>query len=166
MRRGFAATLGFSLICAVSGCAEVRHMRPDNGCWTRASVAKAAQAGAPLVGLKLREYQGVEAVHAPDNWWTGVRFTGQTCRMRVFRDAAGQAFAEASFLPRPVALVIPMSSVDFYMGLVDDDSVLIVQQYPGGLSATHTNFDERGFLNYTDCAADGFFIRECHTPPR
>lgn len=166
VRRGLAATLCSLLICAVSGCAEIHRPRQGEGCWTRASVAEAAQADAPLAGLRLGEYHGEEAVPDPDNWWTGLRFTGRACRMRVFRDAAGQAFAEASFLPRPVALVIPMSSADFYMGLVDEDSVLIVQQYPGGLSATHTRFDERGFLNYTDCSADGFFIRECHTPPR
>lgn len=166
MRPGLAATLGYLLICTVSGCAEVHRAAQGDRCWTRASAAKAAQAGTPLLGLKLREYQGSEAVHDPDNWWTGLRFTGRTCRMRVFRDAAGQPFAEMSFLRRPVALAIPMTSADFYMGWVDDDSVLIVQQHPGGLSATHTNFDEQGFLNYADCAADGFFIRECHTPPR
>lgn len=104
---------------------------------------------------------GQEREHDPSNWWTKGRFTGRACHSRIYQDANGQFLASVSFLPAPVVLTASLSTQDFYLGLVDAHSALIVQQYPGGLAATHTNFSESGVLNYGQCAVDGYFIREC-----
>lgn len=138
---------------------------PRGYCWDRARIAAAARANAPLRGILTRSYRGDEEIHDPRNWWTKAQRTGNSCEFRVSRNDAGQFVAESSFNPTPVVLNIPMSSVDFYMGLVDENTALIVQQHPGGASATYTNFNNRGVLNYGDCSKDSYFIWFCITPP-
>lgn len=137
---------------------------PAGYCWNRARIAAAARSNAPLRGIATRSYRGDEMVHDPRNWWTKSRLTGKSCEFRVSRNDAGQFVAESNFNPAPVVLNIPMSSVDFYMGQVDENTVLIVQQHPGGASATYTNFNSRGRLNYGDCSKDSYFIWLCITP--
>lgn len=137
---------------------------PAGYCWNRARIAAAARANAPLRGIVTRSYRGEEEIHDPRNWWTKSKRTGKICEFRVSRNDAGQFVAESDFNPTPVVLNIPMTGVDFYMGQVDETTVLILQQHPGGASATYTNFNSRGRLNYGDCSEDGYFTWLCITP--
>lgn len=159
---GMLGLLGIFELSAAPGWASSG--APRGYCWSRARIAAAARANAPLHGIAIRGYRGDEMVHDPRNWWTKSRITGKSCEFRVWRNDAGQFVAESNFNPAPVVLNIPMSSVDFYMGQVDEITVLILQQHPGGASITYTNFNSRGTLNYGDCSGDGYFTWLCITP--
>lgn len=159
---GMLGLLGIFELAAAPGCALSG--APAGYCWSRARIAAAARANAPLRGVATRSYRGDEQIHDPRNWWTKSQLTGKSCEFRVSRNDAGQFVAESNFNPTPVVLNIPMSGVDFYMGQVDENTVLILQQHPGGASATYTNFNSRGRLNYGDCSEDGYFTWLCITP--
>lgn len=147
------------LLLLPHGCSLAARLASE--CWSRERIALAAAATDALAGIRVGDWIGEEREHDPSNWWTKARFTGRSCRSRIYRNADGRFLASVNFLPAPVALTASLSTQDFYLGLVDADSVLIVQQFPGGLAATHTNFSASGVLNYGQCGADGYFIREC-----
>lgn len=161
-RRWLAAAFAALALPALltQGCAQAAPLASD--CWTRERVAAAAAAPVALRGIRLGAWQGEEVEPDASNWWTGVRFTGRACRARIYEGAEGRFFAAVSFLPAPVQLTIAMTARDFYIGRVNADSVLVVQQHPRGLSATHTGFDDAGALNYGACAPNGLFFLECH----
>jgi len=161
----FAAPAAAGLL-AVAGC-QGGFTRLDGQCgdypccWSRDVIARELAKNHVLEGIELKSHRGIIAVHDPDNWWTKSRRTGEECSFAVPRDGRGRYVVEASFLSEPVVLSIPMSDVDFYMGKVNEEQMIVLQQHPIGASLTWSNFNEKGFLNYGDCGEDSYFIKEC-----
>ena len=116
-------------------------------------------------GLKAGTFRGQIVLPDPSNPATGVRFTGIPCQTRIWRDAQGRLMAQPSFLEQPARLTLGESG--FYAGLVDDGTALVVQQYPGGVTSTHTVFDASGVIVYGICGSRAKeFLRECHSTPQ
>lgn len=164
--RAFFALLAAAGLLAVAGC-QGGFTRLDGQCgdypccWSRDAVRAELAKNHVLKGVELKSYPGMIAVHDPANWWTKSRITEEECSFAVARDGRGRYVVEASFLPEPVVLSIPMSEVDFYMGRVNEEQMIVLQQHPLGASLTWSNFNGQGFLNYGDCGDDGYFIKEC-----
>ena len=73
--------------------------------------------------------------------------------------------AQPSYLQQPVRLTLGGSG--FYAGLVHDGTALVVQQYPGSVTSTHTVFDASGVIVYGICGSRvNTFLRECHSTPQ
>jgi len=164
--RAFFAALAAAGLLVVAGC-QGGFTRLDGQCgdypccWSRDAIRAELSKNHILKGVELKSYAGEIAVHDPANWWTKSRITGESCSFVVAGDGQGRTVVEASFLPEPVVLSIPMSDVNFYMGQVNEDQMIVLQQHPAGASLSWSNFNEKGFLNYGDCSDDGYFIKEC-----
>ena len=154
-----------ALVCAalltLPGCRPVS--RAD--CLTRARLAAERQGSGALLGLKAGTFPGQIVLPDRSNPMTGVRLPGIPCQTRIWRDAQGRTMAQPSYLQQPVRLTLGESG--FYVGLVDDGTALVVQQYPGGVTSTHTVFDASGVIVYGICGSrTEEFLRECHSPPQ
>ena len=109
-------------------------------------------------------YEGRELIPDPANDWTGFKFTGEKCFVRVYRHAPGSLAVESGFSEETVIVHadgIPGES--FYMGRFGDGQALVLQLLGlsrGAVSLTHTTFDDKGRLNYGS-EGDGDFTREC-----
>ena len=147
-----AGAAGAMLVLA--GCAQV------HDCLTRAELPAEPRPGVAL-DLAPGTYPGQVALPDPSNWAVGLRFTGERCQTRI-RHAGGRVLAETSGVPGPVVLTTQVGEGPFYLGALADGSVLVVQVHPGGVTTTHTTFDEAGVLIYGKCGGDrGTFGREC-----
>ena len=154
-----------ALVCAamlvLGGCRPVA--RAD--CLTRAHLVAGRQQNALPRGLKAGTFEGQIVLPDRSNPATGVRLTGVPCHTRIWRDTQGRLMAQPSYLDQPVRLTLGES--DFYTGLVDDGTALVVQQYPGGVTSTHTVFDANGVIVYGNCGNRAHeFLRECHSEPK
>ena len=155
-----AAIAGASTVAALTGCFD-----PGFDCWTRERYDRIARSAPPLEGVREGVFPGEVVTENPGNWWTNARFTGRSCWTKIeVRD--GAVYATVSILEEPVKLEAPMSSRDFYMGRAGPDRMLVVQQTPGGVSATITEFEPSGELRYGACGRRGGWYRECHPPSR
>ena len=151
---------GAFTVVALTGCFD-----PGFDCWTRERYDRIARSAPPLEGVREGVFPGEVVTEDPGNWWTDARFTGRSCWTKIeVRD--GAVYATVSILEEPVRLEVPMSSRDFYMGRAGPDRMLVVQQTPGGVSATVTEFEPSGELRYGACGRRGGWYRECHPPPR
>lgn len=161
LKFGIAALLGAVLLTS-GGCMH----QPPGDCRTREQLAAGMPDGTLLSGLRAGSFPGQIVVPDRSNLATGARLTGISCRTRVWRDGQGRFMAHPSFLEQPVQLTARLSEPDFYAGLVDDGTVLVVQQYPGGVAATHTVFDGSGVIVHRGCGSSrGEFLRTCFTEP-
>ena len=154
-----------ALVCgamlALGSCRPVA--RAD--CLTRAHLVAAQREGVSAPGLQAGTFHGQIVLPDRSNPATRVRLTGIPCHTRIWRDPQGRPMAQASYLDQPVRLILGES--DFYTGLVDDDTALVVQQYPGGVTSTHTVFDANGVIVYGKCGNRAHeFLRECHSEPK
>ena len=159
-----ARTAIVALVCAavlaLPGCRPVS--RAD--CLTRARLAAERQDSGALRGLKAGTFPGQVVLPDRSNPMTGFRLTGVPCHTRIWRDAQGRTMAQPSYLQQPVRLT--QGEHGFYAGLVGDGTVLVVQQYPRGVTSTHTVFDASGVIVYGLCGSRAEeFLRECHSPP-
>lgn len=155
-----------SFLCATMLALANCKPKSPTDCLTREGLATGAQDGAPLSGLRTGTFSGQIVVPNRSNLATGFRLTGITCQTVIWRDTQGRVMAHPSYLDHPVRLTERLDGSDFYAGLVDDTTALIVQQYPGGVSATHTVFDANGVLVYGICGSGrSEFLRECLSEP-
>ena len=130
-------------------------------CLTRDRVEKALEANKPLKAVALESYSGVISLYDPDNPWTKSRITKIACTFTVNKNKKDQYIVTTSFLNKPVVLSIPLSGIDFYMGKIDDDHMLILQQHHRGASLSHITFDEENILAYGACSKDRSFVQQC-----
>jgi len=130
-------------------------------CWTRDIIDKKLSENHILKGVELKTQKGVIAVHNPKNWWTKSKITQEKCSFTVTQNKNKEYVVTASFLKDPVVLTISMAGVDFYMGKVNENEMIVLQQHKLGSSLSYSNFNKKGILNYGGCADDGFFIKEC-----
>ena len=156
-----AVALACGAMLALAGCR--RAARAD--CLTRAHLVAAQRESVSAPGLQAGTFHGQIVLPDRSNPVIGVRLTGVPCQTRIWRDAQGRPMAQPSYLDQPVRLILGES--EFYTGLVDDGTALVVQQYPGGVTSTHTVFDANGVIVYGNCGnRSREFLRECHSSPR
>ena len=95
-----AAMLALAAGAALGGCFD-----PGADCWNRELYQAAAQApgGGPVHEIRAGTFPGEIAVEDPGNWWTGTRFTGESCRMEVEHRPEG-TYVRAGFLDAAVRL--------------------------------------------------------------
>lgn len=144
---------------ALSGC-----WGPGSDCMTLDEYDRIAAENPELVGVKESVSVGEIVTENPSNWMVNAKFTGESCTVAV-EIRNGKAYALVSFLEDPVELAVPLSERDFYMGLVDRERALVVQQVPEGAGASLVPFGESGKLQYGDCAKRESWYRECHIAP-
>ncbi len=130
-------------------------------CWTRSYIKKEMKKNHTLQGVQLRTYQGVIGLFDPNNWWTKMKITKKGCSFTVSKNATNQYIVTASFLPQPVVLSISMSESNFFIGKIDEDHMLVLQQHLKGAALSHVSFSKDHILRYGHCSKDGFFIQEC-----
>ena len=144
---------------ALSSCFD-----PGVDCLTLDDYDRIAASEPELVGVIERTSEGEIVTENKSPWMRDSLFTGESCTVKVsIRD--GSAFVSTSFLDEPVELKVPLSERDFYMGLVDRNVAVVVQQTPEGTSATATTFAEDGTLRYGACGERRTWYRECHIAP-
>ena len=146
---------------AVAVAALTACTRPPGTCWTAERYEREAAENPKLVGVRPGRYPGEIVVENPENFWVDARFTGKQCETHIIEEGTG-VFAKVSFLQERVELKVPLSTRDFYLGRVDQDHMLVVQQIPGGAVASVVGFDKHGIMNYQDCSPRGAPYRECH----
>lgn len=159
VRRTLKAAAAACAVLALPGCVQVHE------CFTRADLPAHSD---PAVAQDLAPgtYPGEIALSDPSNLAVGLRFTGTSCHTRIGHDAHRGAFAETSYLDARVALTTRMGESPFYLGTLPDGSVLVVQAHAGGVTSTHTVFDDAGVLVYGVCGSDRLtFMRECLALP-
>ena len=154
----FAATLMIGT-AALSGCFNLGF-----NCLTLDEYDRIAASEPELVGVIERKSVGEIVTNSGSPWMRDAVFTGEACTVEV-KKRGGSAFALVSFLDGPVELKVPMSEIDFYVGLVDRNTAVVVQQVPGGTIATETPFANDGTLEYGDCMRLRSWYRECHVSP-
>lgn len=158
--RGLAA----GILLAASAVALSACRDPGFDCMTLQEYDRLAATKPVLVGVKESFSTGEIVKENPSNWMTDAEFTGETCTVSVeLRD--GKAIATVSFVEEPVELAVPLSDRDFYMGLVDREFALVVQQVPEGAGASLVPFGENGVLQYGACGEWGSWYRDCHVAP-
>ena len=144
---------------ALSSCLD-----PGFDCLTLDDYDRIAASKPELVGVIERSSDGEIVTENKSPWMRDSLFTGESCTVKVnVRD--GSTFVEVSFLDEPVELKVPMSERDFYMGLVDRNVAVVVQQTPEGTGATAMTFAEDGTLQYGACREGRTWYRECHIAP-
>ena len=160
--RGFvkAAVLALAVGAAPGGCFD-----PGIDCWNRERYQAAARGpGGPVHEIRAGTHPGEVVVEDPDNWWTGVRFTGESCRMEVEHRPEG-TYVRAHFLDAAVRLRARMGPEDspFFSGETADGRAVVLQHRLGRpVSLTLTRYRADGTLNYGACAEPGAPLLECH----
>lgn len=144
---------------ALSGCFDTGF-----DCLTLEEYDRIAANEPQLAGVIERKSVGEIVTESKFPWMRNSVFTGEACTVEIER-RGGSAFASVSFLDEPVELKVPISEIDFYVGLVDRNTAVVVQQVPGGTIATATSFAENGTLQYGDCMQLRSWFRECHVSP-
>lgn len=161
-RRGrkLPALLALGWVTVTGGCTD-----PGTGCWTRERIEAAAQAARGPVREILEGIVAGEVVtEDPDNWWTGVRFTGERCEIGVEHRRTG-TFVRAEFLEAAAKLEARMGPADtpFFVGRTTGGRAVVLQHHQGRpISLTLTRFEEDGTLSYGACGKRGTPFLECH----
>ena len=156
--KNFSFLIVLSSLLFLTGCPGAGQQL---NCLTRNSVERALKENRPLQEVALGSYSGVISLYDPDNPWTKSKITKRACTFAVGKNEKNQYIVTASFLNRPVVLSIPLSGINFYMGKIDDDHMLVLQQHHRGASLSHINFDEENILAYGACSRDGYFVQQC-----
>lgn len=161
LARRAAKTFRVWVCTAVAVASLTACIRPPGTCWTAERYEREAAENPKLVGVRSGRYPGEIVVENPGNFWVNARFTGKQCETHIIEEGTG-VFAKVSFLPKRVELKVPLSDRDFYLGRVDQEHMLVVQQIPGGAIASVVGFDKNGIMDYQDCSHRGVPYRECH----
>lgn len=152
------------ILLAASAVALSACWDPGFDCMTLREYDRLAATKPVLVGVKESFSTGEIVKENPSNWMTDAEFTGEACTVAV-ELVDGRAIARVSFVEGPVELVVPLSNRDFYMGLVNREFALVVQQVPEGAGASLVPFGEDGVLQYGACGERGSWYRDCHIAP-
>lgn len=145
-------------VAVLSGCFD-----PGFDCVTLDEYDRIAASSPELADVIERKSVG-EIVKEKPSTWRNFQFTGEICTVEI-ENRDGSTFVSISFLDEPVELKVPISERDFYMGLVDRNTAVVVQQVPNGTVATVTPFAEDGTLQYGACLQRPYWFRECHISP-
>ena len=142
------------------GCTD-----PGNDCWTRARYQAAArgQTG-PIREVRAGTYRGEVVREDPDNWWTGVQFTGKQCKIAVEHRSDG-TYTHTHFMDEAVRLRARMGPGDspFFSGETADGKAIVLQHHEGRpVSLTLTDYRADGTLNYGACGRREAPFLECH----
>ena len=156
------ALLALAAGAGLSGC------DPGIDCWTRErDQAAARERSGPIPELRAGTYPGEVVVEDPDNWWTGARFTGQSCRIEVAHRADG-TYVRTHFLEAAVRLRARMGPGDspFFTGETADGEAVVLQHRLGRpVSLTLTHYGVDGTLSYGACGEQDAPYLECHVGP-
>ena len=161
-RRGwrFAAPLALGLAAVTGGCAD-----PGLDCWTRERIETAArEAQGPVREVREGVVAGEVVVEDPANWWTGARFTGETCRIEV-EHRRSETFVHTRFLEAAAKLEARMGpgSAPFFVGRTADGAAVVLQHHRGRpVSLTLARFEADGTLAYGACGERETPFLECH----
>ncbi len=112
-------------------------------------------------------YTGRVVLPNPQNIWTGMKITEETCAVHVRQHEPGALSVESNFTQEAVTVRVDgIPGEDFYMGAFGDDQAFVLQLWSphGVVSLTHTSFDKNGHLNY-DGEGSGDYTRECLIEP-
>ena len=141
---------------------------PGIDCWTRErDRAAALEWSGPLPEIRAGTYSGEVVVEDPDNWWTGARFTGESCRIEATHRAEG-TYVRTHFLEAAVRLRARMGPGDspFFTGETADGKAVVLQHHLGRpVSLTLTHYRADGTLSYGACGERGAPYLECHVKP-
>ena len=156
-----AAMLVLAAGAALGGCFD-----PGTDCWNREMYQAATQTsgGGPVHEIRAGTFPGEIAVEDPGNWWTGTRFTGESCRMEVEHRPEG-TYVRAGFLDAAVRLRARMGPGDspFFSGETADGKAVVLQHHRGRpVSLTLTGYRTDGTLNYGACGEREAPFRDCH----
>ena len=138
---------------------------PGSDCWTRARYQAAARSQTgPIREIRAGTYRGEVAREDPANWWTGVRFTGEQCKIAVQHRPDG-TYIHAHFMDEAVRLRARMGPGDgpFFSGETADGKAIVLQHHEGRpVSLTLTDYRADGTLNYGACGRREAPFLECH----
>lgn len=142
------------------GCTD-----PGNDCWTRSRYQAAARSQTgPIREIRAGTYRGEVVREDPANWWTGVRFTGKSCKIAVEHRSDG-TYTHTHFMDEPVRLHARMGPGDspFFSGETADGKAIVLQHHEGRPgSLTLTDYRADGTLNYGACGRREAPFLECH----
>ena len=162
-RRGrkLPALLAVGWATVAGGCID-----PGGDCWTRGRIEASAQAAAkgPILEIRAGVVAGEVAREDPDNWWTGLQFTGTRCEIEVEHRRAG-TYVRTGFLATAAKLEARLGPADapFFVGRTADGGAVVLQHHQGRpVSLTLTRFEENGDLSYGTCGEDDTPFFECH----
>ena len=154
------ALLALGWLAVASGCAD-----PGTDCWTRERIEAAAQAAqGPIREILEGIVAGEVVTEDPDNWWTGARFTGERCGIKVEHRRTG-TFVRTGFLAAAAKLEARMGPADtpFFVGRTAGGGAVVLQHHQGrSVSLTLTRFEEDGTLSYGACGKRETPFLECH----
>ena len=161
-RRGrkWPALLASGWAIVATGCTD-----PGGDCWTRERIEVAAQAAqGPVREILEGIVAGEVVVENPDNWWTGARFTGERCGIKVEHRRTG-TFVHTEFLDIEAKLDARLGPADtpFFVGRTEGGQAVVLQHHQGRpVSLTLARFEEDGTLSYGACGKRGTPFLECH----
>ena len=157
-RRGLPLALGVCLTLA--GCVD-----PGIRCATRSDYEVRGKTIAhPIEEIEAGVYEGEVVTDDPANWWTGARFTGNTCRIVVEHTTTG-TYVKTEFLVEPVRLRARIGGRDspFFSGETNDDEAVVLQHHRGQpVSVTLTRYEDDGTLRFGGCGERDAPFLECH----
>lgn len=137
---------------------------PGIDCWTRVRYQAAARSQTgPIREIRAGTYRGEVAREDPDNWWTGVRFTGKPCKITAEHRPDG-TYIHTHFMDEAVRLrAWAGPDISFFSGETTEGKAVVLQHHLGRpISLTLMDYQADGTLSYGACGKRGAPFLECH----